>query len=125
MKKAFEFLNTHPVPFYVATIENGQPRVRPLSFVMEQNEELYFTTGKQKEIFEQMKKNPFVEICSTVNDKTEWLRIRGEVVFEEDIELKKKAFEVMPILKKAYQTPDSDQMVMFRIKNPQYKIFSF
>lgn len=125
MKKIFEFLNTHPTPFYVATVENGQPRVRPLSFIMEQNEELYFTTSKQKEIFDQLKKNHFVEICSTVNNKAEWLRIRGEVVFEDNIELKRKAFEVMPILEKAYHTPENSQMVMFRIKNPQYKIFAF
>lgn len=125
MKKAFEFLNTHPVPFYVATTENGQPRVRPQSFVMEHNGELFFVTGKQKEVFMQLQENPFVEICSAVNSQTEWLRIRGEVVFVEDIELKRKAFEIMPLLEKAYQTPESQQMALFKIKNPEYKVFAF
>lgn len=125
MKKAFEFLNTHPVPFYVATIEHGQPRVRPLSFVMEDEGELFFITGKQKEVFLQLQENPFVEICSTVNSQTEWLRIRGEVVFVEDIDLKRKAFAVMPILEKAYQTPESEQIALFKINIPQYKVFTF
>ena len=71
--------------FYIATIDNDQPRVRPFSSVTEFEGNAYLCTGKQKEIYEQISKNPKVEL-SGMYDGGSWLRVSATLVEDDRIE---------------------------------------
>ena len=62
MNKIVEALKATKV-FYVATIDGDQPRVRPFSSVTDIDGKLYICTNNTKKVFDQMMKNPKVEIC--------------------------------------------------------------
>lgn len=71
--------------FYIATIDNNQPRVRPFSSIAEFEGNAYLCTGKQKEIYEQISKNPKVEL-SGMYDGGSWLRVSATLVKDDRIE---------------------------------------
>lgn len=78
MNKIVEELKKTGV-FYVATLEGDQPRVRPFSSITEIDGQLYICTNNKKKCYEQMMKNPKVEISGMGKDGT-WLRITGKLV---------------------------------------------
>lgn len=80
MKEVLEYLKACGT-FYLATNEENQPRVRPFGAVCEFEGKLYITTSNKKAVFEQMKKNPKVEI-SCMNKGT-WLRLEAEAVHDD------------------------------------------
>ena len=101
MEEMLEFLKNNPM-FYIATDDNGQPRVRPFGFHMIFDGKFYMVTAKNKNVYKQLKANPKIEFCSMAPD-TRFLRVTGEVVFDDDnMEAKKKVFEIMPDLLKLY-----------------------
>lgn len=111
MKETLEFLQKARV-FYLATVDNDKPRVRPFGFVMGYEDKLYFCTGNKKDVYNQMIANPNVEMSGMTPDG-KWIRICGKAVFDDNLDAKKKSFEVMPSLADGYKTPD----------NPEYEVF--
>jgi uncharacterized pyridoxamine 5'-phosphate oxidase family protein len=103
MKEVLKFLQDHR-PFYLATVDGAQARVRPMGFVMEFEGRLYFGAGNQKDVYRQMKANPQVEISTTNGGAPDspWLRLSGRVVFDERPELWAAALKVMPHLADIY-----------------------
>lgn len=74
--------------FYLATIDDDCPRVRPFSSVTEYDGETYLCTNNQKKCYSQLMKNPKVEICTTPKEGT-WVRIDATLVRDERDEVKK------------------------------------
>lgn len=110
MKEILDFLGASPA-FYVGTTDQeGNPRVRPFSFVMEWDGKLTFVTATNKKIYKQLQNRPLVEICS-FTPPGRWMRISGEVAFTNDIEAKKKVFEVMPALKAIYPEQENSAVL--------------
>ena len=72
--------------FYIATIEGDQPRVRPFSSVAEFKNDAYLCSGKQKEIYQQISKNPKVELSGMYDGGT-WLRVSATLVEDNRIEV--------------------------------------
>ncbi len=104
--------------FYFATVEDGQPRVRPFGFVMKYKGKLYFCTGSMKPVFRQLKANPRFELC--VNSKeNEWLRLSGRAVFVDDLEARKQAFREAPGVAGIYKDPASPGFALFYIENAE------
>lgn len=125
MKEILDFLAKNPA-FFIATIdEKNQPRVRPFGLVMEWNNKLTFGTSTEKNVYKQLQKNPSVEICSFSPTTGEWMRISGKVAFTNDISAKKKVFEVMPDLKKIYQSEENPTLACFYIEEGEAAIYSF
>lgn len=121
MKEILDFLAECKV-FFVASIDGDQPRVRPFSFVMEFDGKLTFCTGNKKPFWEQITKNPKVEIsASTTTGK--WLRLSGSIVQNTTKEAKEKAFEVEPFLKNMYSLDDGI-FEIFHVENGVATIFS-
>ena len=87
--------------FYVATVEeDGQPRVRPFGAHLLIDGVLHFQTGQGRSVYEQMTKNPRIEICSYV--EREWIRITGEVEFVDDDEIRAAMFAAAPEKAQSY-----------------------
>jgi uncharacterized pyridoxamine 5'-phosphate oxidase family protein len=104
MEKVFNFLKEAGV-FYLATDEGGQPRVRPMGFVMIYEKKLAFCTNNTKPMWKQMKTNQKIEICAVSKDmKT--LRIAGRAGFITSPASQKKALETEPMLGQMYSAGD-------------------
>ena len=114
MQNIVKFLKDSII-FYLATVEDDQPRVRPMGFVMEYNGKIAFCTSNTKEMYKQMKKNPKIELVACVDTKT--LRITGEAEFITSNDSQTKALDEMPMLKSVYAAGDG-KFEIFAIKNP-------
>lgn len=123
MDELLKFLEKNPV-FYLATDDNGQPRVRPFGFHMIFNDKFYMVTALPKKVCKQMEKNPKIEFCSMAPG-THFVRVSGEVVFDNDnMDAKKKVFEVMPDLLKMYGSAENPAMSVFYLKDMHATIAS-
>lgn len=124
MNTVMDFFGGVNTPVAIATTDAGNPKVRFFSFKMYENGKLYFLTSKQKNVYKELAQNPAIEICSMPNEQSEWVRVNGKVSFVDDLELKKKAFSMLPLLEKAYQTPENPEVIMFYIESPENTKYS-
>jgi len=87
MSKAYEFLKACKV-FYLATIKDDAPAVRPFGAVMEYHNEIYFTTANTKEVYQQLRNSPSIQIVALKEGSRDWIRIDGKAVEVNDLSIK-------------------------------------
>ncbi|MBQ6507974.1 MAG: pyridoxamine 5'-phosphate oxidase family protein [Flexilinea sp.] len=121
MEKVVQFLDEAQT-YYLATVEGDQPRVRPFGTALLWEGKLYIQTGKVKSVSRQLAANPKAEICAFKDGK--WLRVSGELVNDDDREVKAAMLEKMPMLKGMY-SPDDGNMQMLYFKNATAVFSSF
>ncbi len=121
IKRVCSFLDEAQT-YYLATVEGNQPRVRAFGTALLYSGRLYIQTGKVKEVSKQISANPKVEICAFKDGK--WLRIAGELVNDDDRDVKVAMLEKMPSLKAMYD-PDDGNMQMLYFKNATATFSSF
>ena len=110
MEKICNFLKEAGV-YYLATVEDGQPRVRPFGTAHIFEGKLYIQTGKVKPVSKQIAENPKVEICA-FKDGT-WLRLAGELVEDDRIEAKKSMLDAYETLRAMYDENDGNTQVLY------------
>ena len=94
MEKIMSFLKDAK-PCFVATVEDGEPRVRPQGFAMEYDGKFCMCTADEKETSLQLKKGPAVEVAACAG--TKFIRVRGKAEFLGE-DAAAKALEIMPPL---------------------------
>ncbi|NMB34729.1 MAG: pyridoxamine 5'-phosphate oxidase family protein [Firmicutes bacterium] len=116
MQEVFGFLQDN-APFFVSTVDEGNPRVRPFGFVMEFEGKLWFSTNNKKNVYKQLKTNPCVEI-STASSDGKWIRLKGKAVFDSDLaaRAKDKAIETSPTLARMYKAADNPIFELFYLE---------
>ncbi len=97
--------------YYLATVEGDQPRVRPFGTILLAKDRLYIQTGKVKDVSKQLAANPKAEICAFKDGK--WLRVAGELLNDDDREVKVAMLEKMPSLKAMYSADDDNTQVLY------------
>ena len=110
MREVYDFLKKCGT-YYLATVEDDQPRVRPFGTVEIFEDKLYIQTGKAKPVSKQMVANPKVEICAF--DGNTWLRLSGEMVPDERVEAKKHMLDAYPSLRGMYNENDGNTQVLY------------
>ncbi|MBQ9414374.1 MAG: pyridoxamine 5'-phosphate oxidase family protein [Clostridia bacterium] len=110
MQSVYEFLKACGT-YYLATMEEDQPRVRPFGTVDLFEGKLYIQTGKVKAVSRQIAKNPKVELCA-FRDGT-WLRLAGELVRDDRLEAKAHMLDNYPELKGMYAAEDDNTEVLY------------
>jgi len=110
MKEVQEFLKKCGV-YYLATIDGDKPRVRPFGTAEIFENHLYIQTGKNKDVFKQIEKNPNVELSGFVDGK--WIRVEGKLVLDDRIEAKKDMLDKNPDLRGMYNENDSNTAVLY------------
>jgi Uncharacterized conserved protein len=121
INEAYKFLKDCGT-YYLATVKDGLPALRPFGTVNIYQDKLYIQTSSKKEVYQEMIQNPHVAICGFKNRK--WIRISAEVVYDNDYEAKKSLLEGYPGLNKMYQA-DDDKTAVFYLKNATVRICSF
>ena len=116
MSQAYDFLKDKT--FYLATIDEGKPKLRPFGAIMELEDKLYFVTSKTKEVFKQITKNPNVCIC-TCDDNRKWVRVEGTAIQYDSTAVKQKMLDDNPVLlaRKRYVDASDPSMAVFCIEN--------
>ncbi len=110
--------------FYIATVDGDQPRVRPFGVSEIINGRLYIMTGKVKDVFKQMDANGKFEICALKPSGSEWMRLSGILVNDDDLAVKTEFLERNPGLKSMYK-PDDGNMAVLYITNATARFCSF
>ena len=121
MKEVQEFLKESKV-YFLATVDNNQPRVRPFGTAEIFENKLYIQTGKSKDVYKQIIANPKVEICAFKEGK--WLRLNGELLPDDRVEAKKDMLDKNPDLRSMYDEHDPNTIVLYFI-NGVATIYSF
>jgi len=98
--------------WFLATIEDGQPRVRPFSPIHIFDGKLYFMTAHSKKVSKQMALNNQVEISAMVGEGT-WIRITARTVNDDRREARAAFLEAYPNLKNAHPLDDPDTHVLY------------
>ena len=110
MEKICNFLKEAGV-YYLATVEGNQPRVRPFGTALLYEGKLYIQTGKVKPVSKQLAVNPKAEICAFKDGV--WLRIAGELVNDDRVEVKKAILDEYSNLRGMYDEHDDNTQVLY------------
>lgn len=110
MQKVYEFIKECGV-YYLATVENDQPRVRPFGTIDLFEDKLYIQTGKIKNVSKQIASNSKVELCCFKDGK--WLRVAGQLVRDDRREAKKHMLDNYPDLRHMYSEDDDNTEVLY------------
>ena len=110
MEKICNFLKEAGV-YYLATVEGGQPRVRPFGTAHMFEGKLYIQTGKVKAVSKQIAENPRVEICAYKDGV--WLRVAGELAEDDRVEAKKSMLDAYSNLRAMYDENDGNTQVLY------------
>ena len=121
MKEVRDFLKEAGV-YYLATVDNCKPRVRPFGTIEIFEDKLYIQTGKSKNVYKQIENNPNVEICAFKDGK--WIRLSGELIPDDRVEAKKDMLDKNPELRNMYDENDDNTIVLY-FKNAKAVISSF
>jgi uncharacterized pyridoxamine 5'-phosphate oxidase family protein len=111
-KEILAFIAENPMG-YLGTVEGNAARVRGMETFRADEKGLIFYTGKVKDVFKQVAKNPEVEVCYFA--KGTQVRVRGKIEIVEDLALKKEIVEKRPFLKPEYEK-GYDGLAVFRLK---------
>ena len=107
-KEVFDFMKKTKT-YYLATVENDQPRVRPFGTVEIFEDNLYIQTGRKKNVSHQIEENGKIELCTF--DGERWLRLTATAIADDRIEAQTHMLDNYPDLKKMYQPGDGNTVV--------------
>ena len=121
MQEVYEFLKKCGT-YYLATCEDGQPRVRPFGTVDIYDGTLRIQTGASKPVSHQLKKNPRAEICAFDGDT--WVRVAATLVEDPRIEAQEHMLDAYPNLKAMY-APGDGNTIIFELRDAEATFSSF
>ncbi|MGL5149303.1 MAG: pyridoxamine 5'-phosphate oxidase family protein [Clostridium sp.] len=83
-EEMFKLMMENPA-FHLATMEGDRPRVRGMLLFRADEEGIIFHTASTKEVFDQIMRNPKVELC--FNSAINQVRVSGELELVDDKQL--------------------------------------
>ena len=81
-------------------------------------------TGKVKDVYKQMAANGKFEICAMKKSGSEWMRVTGTLVNDDDLAVKEEVLNRNEGLKSMYKA-DDDNMAVLYITNGTARFCSF
>ena len=108
--------------YYIATVDGGEPRVRPFGTINLFEDRLYIQTGKKKDFVRQITANPRVEISATVGG--EWVRVSATLAEDNRTEAQKSMLDAYPSLRGMYEVDDGNNVVYY-LKDAVATFYSF
>ena len=118
LRDVANYLDNIGIQFLAIIGLDGKPKVRPMQYMVLEDEKLWFCTNSKKEVFAELQVNPFVELCGCKLEKNEmqtpWIRFSAEVVFEERQDIRDAIIEKSAIVNALYKNMRD---------NPIFKVF--
>ncbi len=110
MQRIYDFIKNAGT-YFVATTDGDQPRVRPFGTIDLYNGKLGIQTGKKKELFKQLEKNPKLELCAFNGGA--WIRVAGEVYADDSIDACEHMLSQYENLRGMYAPGDGNCVVLY------------
>jgi uncharacterized pyridoxamine 5'-phosphate oxidase family protein len=123
MNEVVNFLNENPVQYLATVGRDGNAKCRPFMFCFERHGKLWFCTNNTKDVYNDMKINPYVEI-SVSSPAYAWIRLNGKAVFENNRAVKEACMN-NPIVKGQYQNADNPIFEVFYLECAKAVIADF
>ena len=113
-------INANPV-FFLATTDEGEPRVRGMLLYRADDEGILFHTGGMKDLYQQLLANPAVELCFFAQQQMIQVRVRGTARRIDDQHLKQEIVNApgREFLKPWVESQGLDILEVFRVENCQ------
>ena len=124
MKEVVEFLKAKPAQYLSTVGLDGKAKVRPFQFMIERDGKLYFCTNNKKDVYAEIKNNPYVEI-TTASTTFAWIRLNGKVVFSDDLAIKREIIECSPLVKNIYKNAENPIFEIFYLEDAKATIADF
>ena len=121
MQEVLDFLKKAGT-YYLATVDEGQPRVRPFGTIHLYDGKLYFLTGRSKSVSRQLHASPRLELCAFLDGQ--WLRVEASAAVDDRREAKLSMLEAYPSLQALYSPDDGNTDVWF-LRNCTATLSSF
>lgn len=121
MQRIYDYLKKCQT-YFLATIDDDQPRVRPFGTIELIDGYLCFQTGKSKSVSKQIHANPKIELSAF--DGATWLRVTAYAIEDPRVEAQEKMLDAYPQLKAMYQPGDGNTEI-FRLTNGTAVFYSF
>jgi len=121
MQEVFQFIKQAGT-YFLATNDDGQPRVRPFGTVHLFDGKLYFQTGRSKNVSRQLHADPRLELCAAQDGR--WLRIEATAVLDDRREARVSMLEAYPSLQAMY-SPDDGNTEVWYLRNATAVFYSF
>jgi len=119
IEKVFDFLQKAGT-FYLATVEDDQPRVRPYGAMLYFEDKIYIMAFGKTNATRQIADNPKAEICAF---KGQTLRIACTLVEDDRPEVGKALVDKMPVLKQLGLGECGENGVMYYLKDATADFF--
>nr|WP_296107690.1 pyridoxamine 5'-phosphate oxidase family protein [uncultured Terrisporobacter sp.] len=124
MNEVVKFLKENPVQYFATVGKDNKAKVRPFQFILEDGGKLWFCTNNQKDVYEEMQANPYVQVCVST-PKFEWIRLSGKAVFKNDMDIKEKVIEASPLVKNLYESASNPIFEVFYLDEAKAVIADF
>lgn len=123
MQEVLTFLKENPLGS-LATVADGKPRVRPWGFMLAEDGKLWFCTANTKDVFRQLQANPAIAFTSFSPDFVT-VRLRGDIRFSQDREMKEKILAHSSLVRDIYQTADNPAFEIFYLEHGEAVLADF
>ena len=123
MQAVIQFLKENPVQYLATVGRDGKAKCRPFMFAGARGGKLWFCTNNQKDVYQDMQVNPYVEL-SVSSPAYAWLRLNGKATFADDMDIKEMCL-VNPIVKCQYGDASNPIFVVFYLADAHAVLSDF
>jgi uncharacterized pyridoxamine 5'-phosphate oxidase family protein len=112
----------------LATRNGEQMRTQIMSFQFVEGNRIYFCTGSEKPLYEQLRRFPQVSYCTWPEDFEPVVSMNGKVVFTDDTVLKERVFSgtgyASDFIRRHYKSTDNPNLKLFYIEVEEIETYS-
>ncbi len=120
-QEILNFINRNPI-CYLATSHDNIPSVRIMRILKADKNAIMFNTKKFKKSFEELSKNPNIEICFYNEDDDIQIRVFGKAKEIDNLDIKKKIVADFPKLSDLVEKQGYDIITPFILEEWQVKM---
>lgn len=116
-KELLALINRNPV-FFLASVEDGEPRVRGMLLYRADENGIIFHTGAMKDLYRQLVADPAVELCFNDWRENVQVRVRGRAVPTDDPRLAEEIVNSQgrEFLKPLVERLGMEMLAVFRVE---------
>ena len=108
----------------LATVEDGQPRVRMVMVLRADERGILFNTGKAKDLYKQIQGNASAELCFFDASAQTQVRVRGHFVMQENPQTHALVLEKLPFLKSMVESKGTGVLAPYLLKGAKATVWT-
>lgn len=123
MNEVVKFLKENPVQYLATVGRDGKAKCRPFMFSGELDGRLWFCTNINKDVYQDMQQNPYIELSVSSPDYA-WIRLNGKAAFENNLAVKEMCLQ-NPIVKGQYEDAENPIFTVFYLADAHAVLADF